>query len=92
MRDILSVVSKEEIGKTKAMYEAQTSVLVFNEHLGFLIDKEMIDSRRVPTGNIFRIWLSITAKGRTFLESLEKVIFLESLEKRMAEIETGDSV
>lgn len=83
MKDILKVVSKEEIGKTQAMYETQTSVLVFNAHIGMLIDAEMINSRRVPVGDRFRIWLSITAKGRTFLELLEKV---------MAEIEKEGSV
>jgi predicted transcriptional regulator len=76
MRDILEAVSKSkgEILKTTAMHAASTNFRVFQPYVKMLTDAEFISARKENTGNTFRIWLSITEKGKEFIEQLDKVM------------------
>lgn len=76
MRDILGAVSKSkgEISKTTAMHASSMNFRVFQPYVKMLIDVGLISERKENTGGTFRIWLSITEKGKKFVEQLDKLM------------------
>ena len=74
MYDILQAVSsKVEIQKTSAMFGSYTSVRVFNPHVKLLTDAGMICERIERAGERYRIWLSITEKGKECIEKFDSL-------------------
>ena len=68
---ILSLAT-EDIKKTPLMYQTNLCYNLFNEYMGFLLEKEFLGVKECnPIGKIYYT----TEKGKKFIENIKNVLY-----------------